>query len=83
MKKYLICNDGCDDRTEFEMELTEEQAQFLIKVFEANNKIADYQCKPSLYICSNYTKKIDEYDSYVWYQDKSYMNKGYEELKGE
>ena len=76
MKKYLICNHGCDDCNEFEMELTEEQAQFLIKVFEENNKIADYQCKPSLYICDNYTKENG------WYSGYSSMNKDYYELKG-
>ena len=76
MKKYLICNYGCDDEVQFEIKLTEEQAKFLIKIFEENNKRASYQCKPSLFICDKYTKKENG-----WYNIPNYLNKSYEELK--
>ena len=32
--KYLICNIGCDDSNNFEMELTKQERDILIKVFE-------------------------------------------------
>lgn len=75
MKKYLIQNHGCDDSTEFEMELTDEEVKFLIKVFEENNKYAYYQCTPRLYISDKYTKQAR------WYYSEHSLNKSYDELK--
>lgn len=77
MKKYLIRNCGCDDTTEFFIELNEEQLNFVIKLFEENNKVADYCCKPSLEIYE-YNNEEDEY----FYFEKDTLNKSYKELTG-
>lgn len=50
MKKYYIENQGCDDTTEFYIDLTDDELKTVIKLFEANNKEANYGCKPDLYI---------------------------------
>ena len=50
MKKYEISNVGCDDITEGIFEFTEEQAEFLNKVFTELNKISSYGCMPTIYI---------------------------------
>lgn len=49
-KKYNIINIGCDDETEGIFELTEEQAEFLQKVFTELNKNSSYGCMPKIYI---------------------------------
>ena len=77
MKKYLIQNYGCDDSTEFEMELTDEEVKFLIKVFEENNKYVCCQCTPSLYISDKYTKHEG------WYHSEHSLNKSHGELEEE
>lgn len=77
MKKYIIRNVGCDDETEFEIELTDEQLEFIIKLFDKNNIVADEGCQPELYIYN--------YDGYsnVWYNRLKPINRSNEELKGE
>lgn len=77
MKKYIIRNVGCDDETEFEIELTDEQLEFIIKLFDKNNKIADCGCQPKLYIYN--------YDDYIndWFNRYKPINRSNEELKGE
>ena len=56
MKKYLIENNGCDDTTRFEIELTDEELKTVIKFIKANNDESDYGCKPY----------IDIYDKYFY-----------------
>ena len=70
MKKYKIENCGCDDTTEFDIELTNEELITAIKIFEANNKKADCGCKPELYIY--------DYDN-----EDSRLNRDYDELNKE
>ena len=77
MKKYIIRNVGCDDETEFEIELTDEQLEFIIKLFDKNNKIADCGCQPKLYIY-NY----DGYSNKLFNRSKP-INRSNEELNGE
>ena len=50
MKKYLISNIGCDDTTHGIFEFTEEQFEFLNKVFMELNKNSEYGCMPTIYI---------------------------------
>lgn len=50
MKKYKIENWGCDDVTEGIFELTDEQYQFLNKIFEELNKNSKYCCMPTISI---------------------------------
>lgn len=76
MKKYRIENCGCDDTVCFNIELTEEELKVVIKLFEENNKIADYGCKPRLYIY-----EYDENKESSWEYTKDLcLNRGYEEL---
>ena len=79
MKKYRIENCGCDDSNCFDMELTDEELKVVIKLFEENNKIADYGCKPHLYIY-----EYDENKESSWeYTEDLCLNRGYEELNKE
>lgn len=73
MKKYVIYNRGCDDSNEFEIELNDEELKTIIKVFEANNKIADYNCKPDINIY-----EVEEWEKGSW--EAKPLNKSYEEL---
>lgn len=36
MKKYLIDNEGCDDTTRFEIELTDDELKTIMKFIKAN-----------------------------------------------
>lgn len=76
MKKYHIENRGCDDTTEFDIELTDEELKTVIRLFEANNKEADYGCKPSIYI---YEFREDN----RYWDDIKPLNKSHYELKEE
>lgn len=60
MKKYLVENNGCDDTTRTEIELTNEELQTILKFIKLNNKNSDYGCQP----------KIDIYDKYFYSNDK-------------
>ena len=53
MKKYKITNIGCDDETEGVFEFSEEQFEFLNKVFTELNKNSHYGCMPKIYIEEN------------------------------
>ena len=76
MTKYLICNNGCDDTTYTEIELTDEELQTLIKIAKENNKNSSYECQPKIGIFKDYIIKgkrdfrIDEWDvekrEYKW-----------------
>ena len=72
MKQYIIRNVGCDDETEFEIELTDEQLELIIKLFDKNNIVADEYCQPELYIYN--------YDDYSYNHTKP-INRSNEELK--
>lgn len=76
MKKYKIANIGCDDSNWFDMELTEEELKVVIKLFEENNKIADYICTPHLYVY-----EYDESKEHWEYTIKDLsLNRDYDEL---
>ena len=49
-KLYHIDLNGCDDSTIFEMELSEQEYEFLSRVSELANKTSTYQCMPRLYV---------------------------------
>lgn len=76
MKKYLIGNVGCDDHTEFILELTDEELKTIIKFCDENNKVADYQCKPEIRIYEYDESKKRFYD-----YDDNYLNKCYEDFE--
>lgn len=50
LKLYHICNEGCDDETEMDIALTDEEFQILDRVFDELNEHSTYCCKPKIYI---------------------------------
>jgi hypothetical protein len=76
MNKYYIKNRGCDDTTEFEIELTDEELKTVIRLFEENNKNASYGCMPDIYVY-----EFRE-DNHYYGDDVKALNKSYDELKG-
>ena len=80
MKKYKIANVGCDKTNWFDIELTDKELKLVIKLLEANNKAANYICKPSLYIFEyDENKKDFEWD----YTEDLRLNRDYEKLNKE
>lgn len=49
-QKHIIALNGCDADTVFEMELTEEEYKFLLRVSEKANETSYYTCMPRMYI---------------------------------
>lgn len=49
-KKYVIDNVGCDDETIAEFEFTQEEFEFLKKVFDELNTHSKYGCMPTIHI---------------------------------
>ena len=60
MKKYLIDNEGCDDTTRFEIELTDEELKIIMKFIKANNLSSSYGCQPKIKIYENYFYENNE-----------------------
>ena len=58
MNKYLITLNGCDDTTYCELELTDEELKFLVKISKEINRYSTYQCEPSISIYKDY-KNLD------------------------
>ena len=52
MKKYKIENVGCDDETVGVFEFTDEQFEFLNRVFTELNEYSEYGCMPTIHISS-------------------------------
>lgn len=50
VKTYKIKLEGCDDETEFDMQLTEEEFNLLKRVSEKANETSTYRCMPRMYI---------------------------------
>lgn len=48
--RYSITLEGCDDSTEFEMLLTNDEYELLKKVSEKANETSTYGCMPRMYI---------------------------------
>ena len=64
MKKYLITLNGCDDTTECEIELTNEQFEIFMQIAKEINKHSTYGCEPNISIYDNYEKDNDGYLHY-------------------
>lgn len=47
---YLILLSGCDDHTEFQMDLTPDEVALLERVATASITASEYGCMPTLYI---------------------------------
>jgi len=52
---YVVELAGCDDCTSVEIEMTDEQLEFLTNLSESINKESYYGCMPKMYI----TKRED------------------------
>ena len=57
MKKYLITLNGCDDTTYCELELNDNELEFLIKISKEINKYSYYQCQPTISIYEDYKNR--------------------------
>ena len=58
MKKYLITLNGCEDTTYCELELNDNELEFLIKISKEINKYSDCECQPTISIYEDY-KNLD------------------------
>ena len=56
--KYLITLNGCDDTTYCELELSDKELEFLIRISKEINKWSSYQCQPTISIYKDY-KNLD------------------------
>jgi len=50
MKSYTIYLHGCDDTTEFEIELTEAQAELVRIMVDKSEEASEYGCQPVMQI---------------------------------
>ena len=49
-KEYVICLDGCDESTEFGIELTDAAFALLDKIADLSKETSYYNCMPILHI---------------------------------
>ena len=49
-RTHKICLVGCDDETAFEMECTDEEFSFLIRVAIKANNTSEYGCMPTIWL---------------------------------
>ena len=54
--KYLITLNGCDDTTYCELELSNKELEFLIRMSKEINKCSDYGCQPTISVYKDYKK---------------------------
>ena len=66
MKKYLIINEGCDDSTDFEVELTDEEFETILKIAKENNNNRHYHCQPKISIYDKYVLNDGYYNVGEW-----------------
>ena len=77
--KVLINNNGCDDTTEFELDLSEKEFNIILNFAKINNEMAKRHCQPTIAIYKNY--KFDELNGYnIWYKDKNGNIKEFEDI---
>ena len=58
-KTYLITLIGCDDITEFKMELDENEFELVKKLCEKSKETSYYSCMPVMEIREDYDTKYD------------------------
>ncbi len=67
MKKYLIILNGCDDHTDCEIELSDEEIELFVKIAEKINKHSRYQCQPTISVYNDF-ERTDELGHYIFYK---------------
>jgi hypothetical protein len=62
--KCQISLRGCDDSTEFIVDITKEQIKFLKSIEEISEEVSTYGCMPTMIIEENFIKEeyVVEYD---------------------
>lgn len=60
--KYLIALYGCDDEIYYELELSNTELEFLIKISKEINKRRTRNCQPSMHIYKDFTKEVNFYN---------------------
>jgi hypothetical protein len=45
---YYVCLNGCDDYTEFKMEMTFQEYEFLQRVCKLSEETSTYTCMPTM-----------------------------------
>lgn len=50
MKKVTISLCGCDDITSIDMEVTEEELEFLHRLSKRSHEVSEYACMPTMEI---------------------------------
>jgi hypothetical protein len=48
MKKITVVLVGCDAETPMEMEVTEQEHQFLLRLEKQSKEVSEYQCMPTI-----------------------------------
>lgn len=61
MMKYLIALYGCDDEIYYELELSNTELEFLIKISKEINKRRTRSCQPTMHIYKDYEKEESFY----------------------
>lgn len=57
LNTYKIILEGCDDTTVFDMELTDDEYNLLVRVSEKANETSTYMCEPRMYVQKITTEK--------------------------
>lgn len=60
--KYLITLNGCDDTTYCELELSDKELEFLIRISKEINKYSGYGCQPTISIYKDYRNRDGKRD---------------------
>lgn len=60
MKRCSVNINGCDDSTRFNMEVTNEEYDFLLKLARLSRYTSTYGCEPTIEIGEEINFKLDE-----------------------
>jgi hypothetical protein len=69
--RYLITLLGCDDQTEFFMDLTDEEVRLITRVSQLSLKVSAYRCQPRLIFRLITEKRVKNEE----HNDSSELNK--------
>lgn len=75
--KYLITLNGCDDTTYCELELSDKELDFLIRISKEINKWSVYGCQPTISIYKDYKNRDGKRD-FVLSDDFDYEKHEYD-----
>ena len=64
--KYYIQNNGCDDTTSLEIDLTDEEVEIFIKICKKLNDKSSYHCQPTIALYKYDECEVEEDDDRTW-----------------